>query len=165
MVKKRVADSTSFQPSSGQGDVSNTNNTEQDGAADPAISTARAQDDNVARAMISVLISFVLFCYPDIILSVVRFVYFQFDPESTSVQFEASYIYTRPAYILNCSLNAILLMYFCPDIRRYLPRVVRCLKTTNRRNSNRVRSLDNESDTNDDDAESHGTASYGEMSS
>ena len=163
-VKKRVADSTNFQSSSGQGNVSNTNNTEEDRAADPAPSTARAQDDNVARAMISVLIFFVLFCYPDIILRLVWLVYSEIETESLSVMFDAKLAYTRPAYILNCSMNAILLMYFCPDIRRYLPRVVRCLKKTNRRNSNRVRSLENQSDTNDDDAESQGTASYGEMS-
>ena len=163
-VKKRVADSTNFQSSSGQGNVSNTSNTEEDRAADPAPSTARAQDDNVARAMISVLIFFVLFGYPDIILNVVSFVYSQIYPESIFVILEAGLVYTRPAYILNCSMNAILLMYFCPDIRRYLPRVVRCLKKTNQRNSNRVRSLENQSDTNDNDAESQGTASYGEMS-
>ena len=164
-VKNKVADSTGIQSSSGQGNGSNANNTEQDRAADPDKSTARAQDDNVARAMIYLMICFVLFCYPDIILGSVSLVYFVMETESPSFMFNVRIFYTRPAYILNCSLNAILLMYFCPDIRRYLPRVLRCLKTTNQRNSNRVRSLDNQSDTNDDDAESHGTASYGEMSS
>ena len=164
MVKKQAADSTTIQLSSGQGNVSNTNNTEQDGAAYPATSTARAQDDNVARAMISVLICFVLFCYPDIILSVVSFVYSQIYPESPFLILEAGLLYTWPAYILNCSMNVILLMYFCPYIRRYLPRVVRCSKATNQLNLNLVRFLENQSDTNDNDAESQGTASYGEMS-
>ena len=42
MVKKRVADLTSIQPSSGQGNVSNANNTEQDRAENPVTRTTRA---------------------------------------------------------------------------------------------------------------------------
>ena len=134
MIKKRVENLTSIHSSSGQSNVLNTNNTEEDRAGDPVTRTARAQDDNVARAMIYVMICFVLFCYPDIILGVVLSIPLEMDRESRFVMFYARIVYARPAYIVKCSMNAILIMYFCADIRRYVLRATCCLKTNNQLN-------------------------------
>ena len=132
LVKKRVAELTSIYSINGQRSVSNPINSEQDRAADPAPRTARARDDYVTRAMVYVMIYFAIFCFPDFILNAVDFFHIQMDQKGgLSVMTDAMLVYTRPAYIFNCSMNAILLMYFCTDIRRYVVNAVCCMTTNN----------------------------------
>ena len=132
LVKNRVAELTSLHSTNGQRSVSNPINSDQDRAADPALRTARARDDYVTRAMVYVMICFAIFCFPDFILNAVDFFHIQMDQKGgLSVMTDAMLVYTRPAYIFNCSMNAILLMYFCTDIRRYVVNAVYCMTTNN----------------------------------
>lgn len=124
LVKQQVAN-TGFAQNCGQIAVNIHNGL--DGETDeqvkprPGALTRRVND--VTKAIVCIIVAVLLLSYPDICMNI-AIVWYSFlaNEADVAVMKTASIIalcYTRPAFILNCSVNAILLIVFCRDVKQY----------------------------------------------
>lgn len=126
-VRKQVADLTSIHSA---GPVPTQGNQISDRGRELA---RRRRRDDVNRAIIYVILGLFFLCYPDLISTA----YFQYytcfeDAANISSIIYFLYFYSRPANILNCSFNALMLIFCCKDIRTHFMGYVHLINVTAR---------------------------------